>query len=385
MFLFTTPPVQDGSQPAQAQAASKPAIEAIRRGAEKTGVNFDYLLRTAQRESALDPAAKARTSSASGLFQFIEQTWLGLVRDSGGEHGLGDYAKAIAPQGSGRLSVEDPAAKREILSLRHDPSTAAVMAGVLTRKNAETLTSALGRSPNDGELYAAHVLGAKGASDLIRGAQADPTGSAAQAFPDASAANRSIFFDKSGRARGFGEVYAVLAGNNTSEGAVSSPYASSPSASSGPSSAPLAYASDDGPAMFSLFRTEGRRGPVSEAVAKLWAMPERPAAQPVSSAPSFFPRGNGNETSNGRAATPVPASGSVVAPTPAPTSVGAAVSSQPALQPGSVNALPQRAPGPNGRPSVLDPNTSLSQAATRRAQPPRAPLDLSSFMAWRAS
>lgn len=364
MFLFTTPPAQDGARPLQTQAASTPTVEAIRRGAERTGVDFDYLMRTAQRESALNPAAKARTSSASGLFQFIEQTWLGLVKDSGGEHGLGDYAKAIAPQGSGRLAVDDPAAKRDILALRHDPAAAAVMAGVLTRKNAETLTSALGRSPSDGELYAAHVLGAKGATDLIRSAQADPTGSAAAAFPEASAANRSMFFDKSGRARGFGEVYAVLAGNATGS------TGGEPAATVAPA---MGYARDDGPAMFSLFRTEGRRGPISEAVAKLWATPARPAVQTASLAPSFFPRSSTADVSP-------------VAADKAGLAVGApAAPTLPMATTGLDANLPQRAAQPPLRPSGLDANTSLPQAASRRTPAPRGPLDLSSFMAWRAT
>lgn len=368
MFLFTTPPAQDGARPLQMQAASTPTVEAIRRGAERTGVDFDYLMRTAQRESALDPAAKARTSSATGLFQFIEQTWLGLVRDAGGEHGLGEYAKAIAPQGSGRLAVDDPAAKRDILALRHDPAAAAVMAGVLTRKNAETLTSTLGRSPSDGELYAAHVLGAKGAADLIRGAQSDPTGSAAAAFPDASAANRSIFFDKSGRARGFGEVYAVLAGN--AAGNTTGSASGEPAAMVAPA---MGYARDDGPAMFSLFRTEGRRGPISEAVAKLWATPARPAGQTAPVGPSFFPRSSTADGSNA----PADNTGSVAA--------ASATASLPAANAAPALNLPQRAPQAPIRPTGLDANTSLPQAASRRTQAPRGPLDLSSFMAWRAS
>ncbi|MGL4729664.1 MAG: transglycosylase SLT domain-containing protein, partial [Bosea sp. (in: a-proteobacteria)] len=83
MFLFTTPSAREAkSTPAvngNAQGANLPATPvtmAIRDGAAKTGTDFGYLVRTAQRESALDPNAKARTSSATGLFQFIDQTWL---------------------------------------------------------------------------------------------------------------------------------------------------------------------------------------------------------------------------------------------------------------------------------------------------------------------
>src|SRR6476646_11882530 len=50
---------------------------AIRDAARVTGAGFEYLLNTALRESNLNPSAKAKSSSATGLFQFIDQTWLG--------------------------------------------------------------------------------------------------------------------------------------------------------------------------------------------------------------------------------------------------------------------------------------------------------------------
>lgn len=105
MFLFTTPQSRD-AQPAN------PVVSAIRQGAEKTGAGFDYLLKTAQRESSLEPDAKAKTSSATGLFQFIEQTWLSMVKQEGPKQGLSQYADAISESG-GRLTVSDPAARED--------------------------------------------------------------------------------------------------------------------------------------------------------------------------------------------------------------------------------------------------------------------------------
>jgi len=40
---------------------------AIAKAAQRTGVDFDYLLAQARIESSLNPNAKARTSSAAGL------------------------------------------------------------------------------------------------------------------------------------------------------------------------------------------------------------------------------------------------------------------------------------------------------------------------------
>ncbi len=68
---------------------------AIQRAAARTNVDFGYLFNQAKVESGLDPDAKARTSSATGLFQFIDQTWLGTVKKHGAAHGLDWAANAI--------------------------------------------------------------------------------------------------------------------------------------------------------------------------------------------------------------------------------------------------------------------------------------------------
>jgi hypothetical protein len=183
---------------------------AIRDAARATGAGFDYLLNTAIRESNLNPNAKAKTSSATGLFQFIDQTWLGTMKQSGASLGYGKYADAISKTSSGRYAVSDPAMRNEIFALRKDPAANAVMAGAFANSNAKVLTDRLGRKPTDGELYMAHFLGASGASRFIRAAEANPNAKAAAFFPRAANANSSIFYDKSGAARSLKQVYAGL-------------------------------------------------------------------------------------------------------------------------------------------------------------------------------
>ena len=56
---------------------------AIANASRSTGMDFDYLLGQAQLESGLNPGARAGTSSATGLYQFIEQSWLGIVKQHG--------------------------------------------------------------------------------------------------------------------------------------------------------------------------------------------------------------------------------------------------------------------------------------------------------------
>src|SRR5947199_6360192 len=101
---------------------------AIQLASARTGVQFDYLLNQARVESSLNPEARARTSSATGLFQFIEQTWLGMVKQHGNAHGLGWAADAIQRGRNGHYYVADPAMRHQILDLRRQPEASSAMA-----------------------------------------------------------------------------------------------------------------------------------------------------------------------------------------------------------------------------------------------------------------
>ncbi|MFN3658132.1 MAG: transglycosylase SLT domain-containing protein [Pseudolabrys sp.] len=184
----------------------------IRQAAQSTGVSFEYLLTTARIESNLNPSAQASTSSAKGLYQFIEQTWLGTMKQDGPALGLGQYSDAITRNADGRYEVPDPATRAAIMRLRSDPKASAMLAGAFTRANAMQVENAIGRAPSDGELYIAHFLGPDGAGRLINAAASRPQASAAAMFPQAAAANQSIFYERSGSPRSVAAVYAKLAG-----------------------------------------------------------------------------------------------------------------------------------------------------------------------------
>ncbi|WP_311274593.1 lytic transglycosylase domain-containing protein [Methylobacterium sp. WCS2018Hpa-22] len=308
MFLFTTPPAstretglgrdaatRNGATTGTAAgSASAGVVDAIRSGARSTGTEFDYLLATAKRESSLDPSAKAATSSATGLFQFIEQTWLGTMKNAGPKLGLSAYADAITARPNGTYAVEDATTRQTILDLRRDPAVAATMAGALTQRNGEALTAALGREPTGGDLYAAHVLGARGAATLIATAQASPARAAALDMPEAAAANRSLFYDKTGRPRGAAELYALLSASQSASRPAPTALtgaAVEPASTTDPVSA---YAAIDGGGLRALFQTDKRQGAMSEGVARLWqGRATSPSPEPVRSAPTYFPRSDG--------------------------------------------------------------------------------------------
>jgi len=204
-----------------ATSSSGGGIEPMLRAASaSTGTSFEFLLDTARRESALDPSAQASTSSATGLFQFIESTWLDMIDQHGAEYGLGHFAEAITRGADGAATVSDPATRRAILDLRTDPGLSALMAGELAADNAAVLGASLGREPSAGELYIAHFLGASGAATLIAAASSAPDADATALFPRQAAANPGIFRTAGGQPRSLSEVYAALVGQHTAAPAV---------------------------------------------------------------------------------------------------------------------------------------------------------------------
>lgn len=201
-----------GAAPAQTTATgAMTSVEgAIANAARQTGVDFEFLLAQARVESALNPAARARTSSATGLYQFIESTWLDTVKRHGARFGLGHVADSISLGAGGAAYVADPARRAEILALRQDPQVAAWMAAGLAEDNAAHLMPILGRQPDHGELYLAHFLGAGGAGRFLAAMQDNPQASAASLFAKAAAANTPIFYEPDGTERSLAGVMRHL-------------------------------------------------------------------------------------------------------------------------------------------------------------------------------
>ena len=180
---------------------------AIARAASRTGIDFSYLLGQAKLESGLNASARAGTSSATGLYQFIDQSWLSVVKKHGADHGLGWAANSIERLPSGRLSVGDAGTRQAILDLRKDPEVASLMAAEYAGDNKAALEGKLGRAATGTDLYMAHFLGLGGASKFLTAMGRDGRTAAADLFPAAAAANRNVFYDKAGEPRSLSAIY----------------------------------------------------------------------------------------------------------------------------------------------------------------------------------
>ncbi|MGB4058103.1 MAG: transglycosylase SLT domain-containing protein [Alphaproteobacteria bacterium] len=180
---------------------------AIKTASARTGVNFAYLVQQAKVESSFNPGIKAKTSSASGLYQFIESTWLSMVKKHGDKYGMGDLADKIGDNGR----VANKALKQQILSLRNDPEKASAMAAEFARENEKSLNEDWGGKIGATELYFAHFMGARQAAAFLKARDENPMQQAALIFPAAAKANRTVFYDtKTGRPKTMDEVYAFF-------------------------------------------------------------------------------------------------------------------------------------------------------------------------------
>jgi hypothetical protein len=193
-----------------AERAPQGVVTALRNASRATGVDFGYLLAKARQESAFRTDAQAATSSARGLFQFIDQTWLEMIASHGAAHGLAAEAAGVSRRPDGRLEVADPAARRAILSLRDDAGVSALMAAEYARDNRAVLEARLGRAVDSTELYLAHFLGPDGAGRFLEALDRSPATAAATVLPKAAAANPGVFYRR-GAARSLAEVRDLMA------------------------------------------------------------------------------------------------------------------------------------------------------------------------------
>lgn len=186
-------------------------VNAVKYASAKTGVDFSYLMEKAAAESGYKTNAKAKTSSARGLYQFIDSTWLDTMARHGDKHGLGVYAEQIRFDERGRPRVDDPKMRQTILNMRNDARISALMAGEFAADNKAHLESRLNKKAGATEMYFAHFLGAGGAVKFLKTMQASPDKTAAEVMPKAARANKNVFYDPAtGKPRTMKEVYAFF-------------------------------------------------------------------------------------------------------------------------------------------------------------------------------
>lgn len=189
-------------------------VAAIRLASLRTGVNFSYLMELAAAESSFDSMTETLKSSARGLFQFTEDTWLASIKAFGEKYGLGIYVDQIEYfvdyAGKMRAIIANPIVHQQLLELRTNPRYAALMAAELTKSNETKLKNALRRNVGRTELYLSHFFGMTDALRFIKALDDNPRRIAGDIFPHAALSNPGVFFPIPGRPNTVSEVYAFF-------------------------------------------------------------------------------------------------------------------------------------------------------------------------------
>ncbi len=110
----------------------------------------------ADKESSFITAVQAKTSSATGLYQFIERTWLGVVRDFRPNTASPPRPALVTNDANDKPVITDAAERARILDLRRDPYLSALMAGEMLKRDAARIALRIGRELTLGEVYLAH-------------------------------------------------------------------------------------------------------------------------------------------------------------------------------------------------------------------------------------
>jgi hypothetical protein len=186
-------------------------VEHVVEAAKTTGSDPALLMAIADKESSFAPKAKAATSSASGLFQFIDSTWLKAVRMFGWRHGQQEAAEAIAVKG-GDLRVA-PQKRAAILAMRNDPYLSAALAAEMLKYDGDKIAERIGRPLTAGETYLIHFLGPDDAARFMQKVEEAPQTPAAALLPRPARANKPIFYARKGKKmepKSVGEVHEAF-------------------------------------------------------------------------------------------------------------------------------------------------------------------------------
>jgi len=188
-------------------------LTAIYAASQHTGEDFSYLMELAFSESSFRTQIKARRSSAFGLYQFTNDTWLFAIHSFGHKYQLGFYADQIEflENEDGKLKpiLKNPVSFKHVASLRQDPYLSAIMAAELAQLNSKSMDewNVLPKGSHRTSKYLGHFFGIKDSIIFGYALKHTPNAKAADVFAKLAKANPAIFYNKR-KARSFQEIYS---------------------------------------------------------------------------------------------------------------------------------------------------------------------------------
>lgn len=137
--------------------------------AQSQGISPPLIQTVAALESGFKPNAQAPTSSAGGLFQFINATWRQMLDKYGPQFNF-------SPNTS-----------------KFDPKASALMGTLYLKQNLNYIKN-IKPNPNPTDAYLTHFLGPGGAATVLKTVKEYPNAILAQMMPAQARANRSLFY-----------------------------------------------------------------------------------------------------------------------------------------------------------------------------------------------
>lgn len=156
--------------------------DTIVNAAKVVGIDPNIMLTTAAIESDFNPNAKAPVGSASGLMQFISDTWKGTIAKHGAKYG---YDQSTSP---------------------FDAKASALMGAHYVKDSLGHLSKSYKGAIGSVEAYLVHFMGPAGAARFLKAMQENPGQYGSQLMPKEAAANPKIYFGDRGP-RTLGEMY----------------------------------------------------------------------------------------------------------------------------------------------------------------------------------
>lgn len=219
-------------------------------------------------ESGGNPSAQNPNSSAGGLGQFIDSTWLAMLKQE-----RPDLIEGRSPQ--------------ELLALKSDPALSRQMTEAYANQNGQILSKA-GFEANPGNTYLAHFAGPQGAVKVL---SADPTAPVESILgPQAVAANSFL----RGMTAGDLQAWAARKMGGAAQQPAAKPAPASPVAAP---TAPLPIAPQAAP----IFAAAPEPAPQQQASASSY-FGQVPAEQAIQAAPILAPQRRPVDISKLRAA-----------------------------------------------------------------------------------
>jgi hypothetical protein len=185
-------------------------LAAIRLGSIRTGVDFSFLMELARVESNFNPTVRAPKSSATGLFQFKDYSWLEAIKAFGADYGLKDYATQVElseDKEEGQQPIVRDSLQLEVLALRVNPRLSTLLVAESIKRNLQELSDMIGREPRRADLYLSHLLGTTDAAIFLKALDEEPDAIAADIFPEAAARHSSVFLNLQHQPRTVSRVY----------------------------------------------------------------------------------------------------------------------------------------------------------------------------------